>query len=326
MYLSVLFGTGLACATAQAFFTLLFARLLPDGIWRREPGFLAHQAVGLPLMLIVAGVGTVAWFFPDEASQKLAATPEGRVHGDFPTSDWLVSLLLGELLLWDIPMSAFPSLRSAASVGHHVMMALACVIALQPYLLYYVPFQGGGGALRQVAVHRAVREQVPFFGGVIELSSIPLQVVDVLHPKHFVEWTERPRVAQLNAACRVAFAALFLLTRTALFPFVVFGQAATRHATHPPPLSLPPEARPPPGPARPLPRRLSRPGRASRRGGRQRPRRRLPAAAALLVAPYPQADPQEERRRGRQQGLDPESRGGVESSDSVLPAGRRQRS
>ncbi|EOD11979.1 hypothetical protein EMIHUDRAFT_449548 [Emiliania huxleyi CCMP1516] len=202
MYLSVLFGTGLACATAQAFFTLLFARLLPDGIWRREPGFLAHQAVGLPLMLIVAGVGTVAWFFPDEASQKLAATPEGRVHGDFPTSDWLVSLLLGELLLWDIPMSAFPSLRSAASVGHHVMMALACVIALQPYLLYYVPF----------------------FGGVIELSSIPLQVVDVLHPKHFVEWTDRPRVAQLNAACRVAFAALFLLTRTALFPFVVFGQ------------------------------------------------------------------------------------------------------
>jgi len=69
-----------------------------------------------------------------------------------------------------------------------------------------------------------VLEQVPFFGGVIELSSIPLQVVDVLHPKHFVVWTERPRVAQLNAACRVAFAALFLLTRTALFPFVVFGQ------------------------------------------------------------------------------------------------------
>jgi len=152
--------------------------------------------------VLVATVGTTAWFFPTAASQQLYSTPEGRVYGYDATSDFMISLLLGELVMWDIPMTFFPSLFSGASLGHHVGMAVTAAIATRPFMLYYVPF----------------------FAGVVEISSIPLQVVDVFHPKHFIEWASHPLLARLNSACRVAFAVLFLITRSLYFPIVVFGQ------------------------------------------------------------------------------------------------------
>ena len=70
----VAIGTGTACVAAQGLLTLLFAKWLPDGIYRREPAFLAHQIVAFPVMCLVAYIGTVAWFFPDEESQQMAST------------------------------------------------------------------------------------------------------------------------------------------------------------------------------------------------------------------------------------------------------------
>ena len=44
----------------------------------------------------------------------------------------------------------------------------------------------------------------------IEISSVPLAVVDVFHPRHFAELTEAsPTLGNLNGACRMLFALSF---------------------------------------------------------------------------------------------------------------------
>lgn len=107
MFLALTVGVGLLCVGAQVILALLFGRLLPDGIWRRQPGFLAHQIIGFPLMIVISVMGFQAWFFPDESSVATAATAQGRIYGYYRASDVLVSLLLGELIMWDIPMTFY---------------------------------------------------------------------------------------------------------------------------------------------------------------------------------------------------------------------------
>jgi len=68
-----------------------------------------------------------------------------------------------------------------------------------------------------------------FYFGAIELSSLPLLVVDLFHPKHkdWQSWLTgdaAPKwLAPANEAARVCFAVLFLLVRTMWFPFVSFA-------------------------------------------------------------------------------------------------------
>ena len=57
---------------------------------------------------------------------------EGRVRGYFPTSDLLLSIVLGELVMWDLPMLLLPSLYSAPALGHHVGMFLTALVAMRP--------------------------------------------------------------------------------------------------------------------------------------------------------------------------------------------------
>lgn len=143
-------GVGIGCLCAQGVLTIAFAKLLPEGgFYRNQPGFLAHQLVALPLMFFVAWVGTRAWF-----SERDASTPEERVYNRDPTAELLASVLLGSLVLWDIPMTFLPTIYSHASMGHHVGLAALSGLSLTPYMQYYVPF----------------------FAGVIEISSVPLQV------------------------------------------------------------------------------------------------------------------------------------------------------
>ena len=190
---------GVACLVLQAILTVLFAKLLPNGWWRRQPGFLAHQLIALPLMLVVAWIGTSAWFDAD----RPAGTAESRIYGREPASELLSALLLGELLLWDIPLTCLPSIYSHASMGHHVGLAALALIALSPYLQYYVPF----------------------FAGVIEISSIPLQAVDFFHPKHFADLLPgHPFLGLVNTVARGLFILSFISLRTLYFPYVVFAQ------------------------------------------------------------------------------------------------------
>uniref|UniRef100_A0A7S4EU52 TLC domain-containing protein n=2 Tax=Chrysotila carterae TaxID=13221 RepID=A0A7S4EU52_CHRCT len=65
------------------------------------------------------------------------------------------------------------------------------------------------------------------FFGVIELSGIPLVVVDLFHPKH-KQWTQlahsNSAIEAVNNGARALFAALYMLVRAFYFPYVVFTQ------------------------------------------------------------------------------------------------------
>jgi hypothetical protein len=88
-------------------------------------------------------------------------------------------------------------------MGHHVGLAALALIALSPYLQYYVPF----------------------FAGVIEISSIPLQAVDFFHPKHFADLLPlHPALGLINTIARAAFILSFIALRTLWFPYVIFFQ------------------------------------------------------------------------------------------------------
>ena len=196
-------AVGVGCLALQFVLQwLCTSSLLPDGWWRKQPVFLAHQAIALPLMVYCAVVGTKAWFFPAAADVLTASTFDGRVNGHMEISEFLCAIILGACALWDIPMTFHKSLYSVASMGHHVGLAVMAVLCMRPYVQYYVPF----------------------FLGVVEISSIPLQFVDLFHPKHFVELTETyAALAHLNTLSRTLFLISFILLRTFYFPYTMIA-------------------------------------------------------------------------------------------------------
>jgi len=197
-----LYITGFVCLGSHLAGVFLFKHVLPDGAWRRHPQFLAHQMVALPLMLVCTYIGCVAWFLPSQEESAAAATVDGRVHGRTEAGELLARVVIGAQLFWDIPTTALvPSLYSRLMMGHHVCMILMAIVCITtPYVLYYVPF----------------------FAGVIEVSAIPLAVVDVFHPTRYGEVADNSAVlGAINMACRVLFAGLFLLVRCLYFPYVM---------------------------------------------------------------------------------------------------------
>lgn len=194
--LQIALFTGFGCLAAQGALQYLFARALPDGFWRRKPALVAHQLIALPLMFLVAAIGCRAWF----SSARETGTPESRIYSREPASETLAAILLGELVLWDIPFTLVPSLYSHASMGHHVGLAALAALSLTPFLQYYVPF----------------------FAGVIEISSIPLQVVDFFHPKNFADLLPNSQtLTTLNTTARILFIVSFIALRTLWFPAVI---------------------------------------------------------------------------------------------------------
>lgn len=125
--------TGAACLLAQAALTLLFARVLPDGVWRQQPAFAAHQVVALFVMVVMSVLGCLAWWAPESPH----ATPHERIYGPNPAGERLAAVMLGELVIWDIPLTLLPSIYSPAAMGHHVTTALIALLALRPYCAYY---------------------------------------------------------------------------------------------------------------------------------------------------------------------------------------------
>ena len=190
---------GIGLAVCQLLLTALCASPV-GGRARRQPAFVAHQLITLPLMVYVASIGSIGWFFPSPEDAALAATVEGRLYGVNSVGERISATVLGAMVFWDIPCTCLPSIYSVAGMGHHVGLAVLSAIALLPYTQHYAPF----------------------FVGVIEISSIPLVVVDVFHPKHFADVANSsPSLRGLNEAMRIAFALCFVLLRTIAFPIVI---------------------------------------------------------------------------------------------------------
>ena len=132
------FGAGLLSAQVALWF--IFAKLLPDGPWRAEPGFTAHQAIALPFVAYLAVVGLTTWLSDSSPGFDTALSRAVDVH---PIGAHLVQLAAGAVAIWDTPTClAVASLRAQKEMlVHHVLMAVvACLSASLPFMTYYCIF------------------------------------------------------------------------------------------------------------------------------------------------------------------------------------------
>ena len=75
------------------------------------------------------------------ASAERFATPASRVFEPHPVGITMTKIVLGELLLWDIPTGLLvKSLREPLMLAHHVGMALTAAVGLYPLFSYYALF------------------------------------------------------------------------------------------------------------------------------------------------------------------------------------------
>lgn len=201
---------GLACFTSQCTIVVLLKILdrIPytAGPWSRRAGFTAHQIVTFPVLAYLTAQGLQLWLYETPATTTATDRMLGNnAHGH------LSEFVLGMMAFWDIPTSLLTrELRNPAMLLHHVVMFFTAATALgflskgRPLMAYYAPF----------------------YFGAIELSSLPLLVVDLFHPKHkdWQAWLTAPTAPKwlsgVNEVARVAFAVLFLLVRVCWFPYV----------------------------------------------------------------------------------------------------------
>jgi len=204
---------GLVTMGAQAFFMILFTKVLPSGPWSELPGVTAHQLVCLFLMMHLVYEGVPIWLREQEALYN--AGMEGRIFGVSPDGRDLGSLVWGMMLIWDIPTSIFvPSLQDVLMLAHHVGMTFVAGVSM---------------GIFSSKNHPIGSYYAPFFFGVVELSTIFLTIIDLFHPKNkaWNRWlNESPSTAAkytrvLNEILRPTFALAFLLVRCTWFPYVM---------------------------------------------------------------------------------------------------------
>lgn len=152
---------GLTCLIAHMLLYITF-RYLPFSFaaapWKVSPSFTAHKMVAFCAMNHWCYLGLIhVWSFDYSNSNSNAGYY-------VPAGYEIAQIAMGALLCWDIPMSLTGSAGPIDTMMHlhhfGMVVVTACVL---------------GGA---VGTHVA-----PIFLGAIELSSIPLQVVDFFHPK-----------------------------------------------------------------------------------------------------------------------------------------------
>ena len=180
---------GLTCLIAQINITLLLnnkRRLSSFFLWNKQnvgpwndlPGFTAHQLIALPSMCILTYCGIKSWFFDTTTTDtsitddniNIMDTPYQRIFGHSDPHNIPLAIGSGAILLWDIPSSYFIKELNDPLMGlHHVGMFLVATV------------MGGMfcGGQQMIGYY-----YVPYYFGVIEMSSVPLSYVDVFHPKY----------------------------------------------------------------------------------------------------------------------------------------------
>jgi len=194
--------------------------------WKQSPSLTAHRIVALCAMIHWSYLGfRHIWSFDyydhQEQTEELAATTAATAAATIfiPAGFQLAQIVMGALLCWDIPSSIVGGSGPTDLMMHihHLGMVLvtSCVL------------------FGNVGTHVA-----PIFLGVIELSSIPLQIVDLFHPKKSPHWNEYVNTTMsssssssalffqkvcstVNEISRILFAILFLLVRGMYFPYIV---------------------------------------------------------------------------------------------------------
>uniref|UniRef100_A0A7S1UV81 TLC domain-containing protein n=1 Tax=Grammatophora oceanica TaxID=210454 RepID=A0A7S1UV81_9STRA len=200
----VVLGWGLGCTVVQGLSYLLFSKALPDGPWKKQPSFTAHQFVAFIMMVYCFAFGAKIWFIDPPCEDCIFDVSEQGL--------FLSKIVIGGMLFWDIPVGLVSD-----GLGDPIMLAHHVGLLLVASLTYGVHTSQPIGTC-----------YAAFFFGVIELSSIPLAIVDIFHPKQVAwhDWHKQyPFIMTLNELSRVVFVLLYFLTRMVYFPYMALVRA-----------------------------------------------------------------------------------------------------
>ena len=129
----------------------------------------------------------------------------------YPQGIYFGQLVIGGMLFWDIPTGFLSDgMGDPIMHVHHIGMFLVAGITV--------------GVFTSQPIGSCY---APFFFGVIEVSSIPLAIVDIFHPKRKAWYDYHVSIRTLvtiNDISRGLFAVLFILIRAMYFPYVVLTQ------------------------------------------------------------------------------------------------------
>ena len=193
--------------------------------WKESPSLTAHRIVAFFAMnhWCYLGFRHLLTYDYNIANDNAVSNPEFAALTFVPAGYEIAQYAMGALLIWDFPVSL---LGGSGPIDitmhlHHIGMLVvtACVLGLVKW-----PSDEGDAI---VATHVA-----PIFLGAIELSSIPLQIVDLFHPKKSPHWYKFanskssagffPKLCySVNEVSRILFAIFFLLVRGLFFPYVI---------------------------------------------------------------------------------------------------------
>lgn len=212
--------TGLSLLSLQCVLYAVFATRLggvvPPGPWSAMPGFTAHQIVQFPLLVLLVSEGVLGWHFADSNFGHSGKAALERTLGIGPHTGVLSEAVVGAMLFWDLPTGVMTrALWDPAIMAHHIGMLATASLACGALSTSGKPILG---------------HYEPFFFGFIELSSLPLVVVNMFHPKHrpwfaYLDGDHAPICSRLlNKACWATFALSHLVIRVLyLTHVVVFG-------------------------------------------------------------------------------------------------------
>lgn len=205
---------------------VIFRYLLPSSTsheevaapWKQSPSLTAHKVVAFFAMnhWCYLGLKHVCSFDYSNSNASNCNDNEDEevlvaAAVFVPAGYEIAQIAMGALLFWDIPLSLTGSAGPTDLMMHLHHFGMIVVTACVLY--------------GKVGTHVA-----PIFLGTIELSSIPLQIVDLFHPKKSPHWNKyvssssssffQKVCSNANEISRILFAILFLAVRAMYFPYV----------------------------------------------------------------------------------------------------------
>lgn len=258
---------GLTCLAAHILLVGVFKYILPPypssaspsklPPWKAVPSFTAHQIIALWLMVSWTITGLTSQYNDndDNYGENRAPSTSLKMLHVHPAGIRMAQRSMAALWIWDIPVMTFaikkgPKDNKHADLImhlHHIGMLILCCI-----MVGLLSYDGGANDNETDGIlHVPIGScYAPVFLGIVELSSIPLQIVDLFHPHkgqgawyNYIKTTDdkdatnysssssssssscniKSILRQLNEISRQLFAMLFLLVRGIYFPYVVVG-------------------------------------------------------------------------------------------------------
>lgn len=195
--------------------TILMNVVPVNGPWKKTTIFSAKQLISFGMMTYLSYLGFQLWFSDEYQQTRELIQDESSL---FPGGVFMSKIVLGQLL-YDIPAGlASGDAVDAMMHLHHFGMFTVATVAMGLW--------GAEDDGPQLVPH--YHRYAPFFFGVIELSSIFLQIVDLFHPRKQPLWYQYhntvPALQKLNEICRILFALSYIVLRMILFPMVMVTQ------------------------------------------------------------------------------------------------------